>query len=154
MYGQTMISHIAYGKQPKAAQKTRTALNLFNRMYLQARLKAVLRLDRKLENLHFLKIESRINQRAYQGIQTVAIEQITGSEGRMTDFNNDFEPLNETTRDRWISIAEARQLGASLPAVDLIKVGEKYFVRDGHHRISVARAFGELYIDARITEWA
>jgi len=40
-----------------------------------------------------------------------------------------------------------------MPAVELIKVGEVYAVRDGHHRISVARALGEDFIDARVTAW-
>ena len=39
------------------------------------------------------------------------------------------------------------------PALDLIKVGDAYAVRDGHHCISVARALGEDYIDAHVTAW-
>jgi hypothetical protein len=38
-----------------------------------------------------------------------------------------------------------------LPAIDLLQVGDTYFVRDGHHRISVARALGADYIDANVT---
>lgn len=154
MYGQTMVSNIAYGKQNDRAQQTRYALYLYNRMYWQARLKAIFHRIDPLDNLHQLDNTARLNPRIQQGIQTVAIKHITGSEGRMADFNKGFEPLNEATKDRWVSIAEARQQGASLPAVDLIKVGSRYYVRDGHHRISVARAMGELFVDARVTEWA
>ncbi len=83
--------------------------------------------------------------------QAVLIEKIRGTEGRLNDFDAHFNPLNEQTRDRWLSIASARLGGASLPAVDLIQVGEVYFVRDGHHRISVALALGEQAIDAHVT---
>jgi hypothetical protein len=58
--------------------------------------------------------------------------------------------MHTRTIDRWVSVAIARSQGVTLPAVELILVGEDYFVRDGHHRISVARAFGEEYIDAKI----
>jgi ParB-like chromosome segregation protein Spo0J len=43
--------------------------------------------------------------------------------------------------------------GLTLPPVDLIRVGESYFVRDGHHRVSAARALGQAFIEATVTEW-
>ncbi len=85
------------------------------------------------------------------GVQTVLINQIKGSEGRSSDFDDDFNPVHTHTIDRWVSVADAYSYGAALPAVELIRLGETYFVRDGHHRISVARAFGEEYIDAKVT---
>ena len=78
------------------------------------------------------------------------INRIKGSEGRSGDFDCDFNPMHTRTIDRWVSVALARSQGVTLPAVELILVGEDYFVRDGHHRISVVRAFGEEYIDAKI----
>ncbi len=89
----------------------------------------------------------------YAGIQAVSIAQIHGSEGRCSDFDADFRPLAEHDRGRWLRIARARLQGAELPPVDLIRVRDGYFVRDGHHRISVAHAFGEEYIEAEVTEW-
>jgi hypothetical protein len=91
--------------------------------------------------------------RHYLGLRTVSINQIRGSETRTQDFDSSFHPLNERTFDRWSSVAQAHQEGIPLPPVELIKVGEIYFVRDGHHRISVARAFGEQFIEAEVTEW-
>lgn len=90
------------------------------------------------------------------GVQTVDIVQVVGSEGRSEGFDAHFRPQGERTRDRWISVAFARLQGLSLPLVDLIQVvgasGEsRYFVRDGHHRISVARAFGQQAIEANVT---
>ncbi len=87
------------------------------------------------------------------GLQTVDFRQIRGSENRCSDFDAQFHPLRLGTRDRWTSIAAARLMGAILPPVELIQVGDIYYVRDGHHRISVARALGEEYIEAHVTAW-
>ena len=89
----------------------------------------------------------------YAGSQTVALKQIKGSEGRYEDFDRNFNPLKSHNQNRWISIAHAWQGGVYLPAVDLIKVGDVFIVRDGHHRISVARFSGTDFIDACVTEW-
>jgi hypothetical protein len=83
----------------------------------------------------------------------VLIAQIDGSENRSTDFDRNFNPLNDHTRDRWLSIARAWQRGRYLPPVKLIQVGDHYFVRDGHHRISVARALGWEVVYATVEVW-
>ena len=93
---------------------------------------------------------SRVRSQHYAGTRTVPMNRIKGSEGRSGDFDCDFNPLNNRTRDRWMSVAKARAQGGTLPLVELIQLGDDYFVRDGHHRISVARAFGEAYIDAKV----
>ena len=85
------------------------------------------------------------------GPRSVEIEQITGTESRADDFDPDFNPRDDRMRERWVHIAWLRLRGVNLPAVDLIQVGSEYFVRDGHHRISVARALGNAYIDAQVT---
>ena len=83
-------------------------------------------------------------------IVTVSIGEIKGSLGRNEDFDQNFNPLKENSRSRWISVATAYQMGIPLPPVELVKVGEKYFVRDGHHRISVAKSMEQEMIEARI----
>ncbi|MBN1658573.1 MAG: hypothetical protein JXA93_09245 [Anaerolineae bacterium] len=88
------------------------------------------------------------------GTRTVSIDQIRGSESRSSDFDCDFNPLQEHNRDRWVRIAEAREQGKALPPVALIQVGDLYFVRDGHHRISVARALGQKAVEANVLVWA
>jgi hypothetical protein len=80
----------------------------------------------------------------------VPLSKIVGTEGRDEDFDADFHPLNAHDRERWISVAAARRMGIILPAVDLLRVGDEFYVRDGHHRISVARMMGQVEIDARI----
>jgi hypothetical protein len=92
------------------------------------------------------------NQR-FLGSKVVRIAEIQASEDRSGDFDRNFNPLETHTKSRWLSIAAARLNGQAMPAVELIKVGDVYAVRDGHHRISVARALGEAYIDARVTAW-
>jgi hypothetical protein len=87
------------------------------------------------------------------GIRTVAISRIRGSEGRSEDFDQEFHPLRLHNQGRWLSVATARQRGVALPPVELIQIGDIYFVRDGHHRISVAKAFGQAEIEADVTVW-
>ena len=84
------------------------------------------------------------------GVVTIPLAKIVGSESRVRDFDDAFYPLRDHNRDRWIGIAVARTNGVSLPPVELIQVGEEYYVRDGHHRLSVARAANQDEIEARI----
>ena len=86
------------------------------------------------------------------GLKVVSLDQIVGSVGRGRDFDRRFRPTSGRSRGRWEQIAAAARRGESFPPVDLMKVGELYFVRDGHHRVSVARALGRTDIDAHITE--
>lgn len=87
------------------------------------------------------------------GLQTVSIDRIRGSEGRVHDFDCDFYPLKDYNRERWLGIASARDRGKALPPVALIQVGDLYFVRDGHHRISVACAIGQQHVEAVVVVW-
>jgi hypothetical protein len=94
-----------------------------------------------------------VHERRYTGVRSVPLDQIQGSEGRSTDFDRDFYPLQDRTRERWLGIARARRAGKSLPPVLLVQVDQVYYVRDGHHRISVARALGQRTIEAKVTIW-
>ncbi len=91
--------------------------------------------------------------RRHLGLQTVPLSSIVGSEGRSQDFNADFQPLKAHNKDRWIGIATAHALGITLPPIELVQVGNRYFVRDGNHRVSVALALGQTEIDAQVTQW-
>ncbi len=139
------------------SQATRSALNNYRAALLRAAVEKVWAVisDRKGNLLDLSEVEKQIqvSNRHHAGIQAVPVHKIGGSLGRCSDFDARFNPLNETTRDRWLSVARARLLGVPLPPVELIQVGDRYFVRDGHHRISVARSFGEQAIDAEVTVW-
>jgi hypothetical protein len=86
------------------------------------------------------------------GFRVVLLEAIVGTIDRGRDFDRRFRPTTGRVRSRWEQIAAAARRGESLPPVDLVKVEEIYFVRDGHHRVSVARALGRTDIDAYVTE--
>ncbi len=105
--------------------------------------------------LHLGKMEADlgIRERYDAGIQTVVINQIVGSESRTRDFDRNFRPLNRHNHERWLGIALAVDKGIPLPLIELIQVGSFYFVRDGHHRLSVARLFGQKEMEAIVTIW-
>lgn len=86
------------------------------------------------------------------GLQTVSLDRIVGSVGRYRDFDRAFLPVQRETTDRWIRISKARYQDVPLPPVELYKIGDVYFVKDGNHRVSVARERGQVEIDAYVTE--
>jgi hypothetical protein len=87
------------------------------------------------------------------GMQTIALDSIVGTAGRrLCEFDRRFRPTSRRTERRWLSVATARRRGETLPAIDVIRVGELHFVHDGHHRVSVARAQGDPVIDAQVRE--
>ena len=95
----------------------------------------------------------RLRNSRHLGLKTIRISEICGSEGRCQDFDRYFNPLKTHNRERWNGIAAAYQRRVHFPAVDLIKIGAAYVVRDGHHRISVTKAMGGEFVDAHVIEW-
>ena len=108
----------------------------------------------KRELLSFYSIKELIKPRSetYKGMKVVNIGDIVGSEGRYNDFNKTFLPKREHLRNRWTSIDSAYYKDVNLPPIKLYKLGDVYFVRDGNHRVSVARTQGIAAIDAEVTE--
>jgi hypothetical protein len=90
----------------------------------------------------------------YRGVQTVRVDQIAGSLNRYHQFDRAFLPTQDDTSARWLSINRAFYQDVSLPPVVLYKVGQVYFVVDGHHRVSVAREQGQEFVDADVRECA
>ena len=86
------------------------------------------------------------------GLQVVPLDAIVGSVDRTRDFDRLFRPRSQHTRERWERLARAQRRGEAIPPIDVYKVGELYFVRDGHHRVSVAHALGLRSIDAFVAE--
>jgi hypothetical protein len=87
-----------------------------------------------------------------RGLQVVALDAIVGTVDRAVDFDRGFRPTSARLRSRWERIAAASRRGEALPPISLFKVGDLYFVRDGHHRVSVAKSLGRDDIDAYVTE--
>src|SRR4051812_9148751 len=86
------------------------------------------------------------------GLQTILLDSIVGSVGRTREFDRSFRPTSSRTRPRWERIANAQRRGKDMPPISVYRVGDLHFVRDGHHRVSVARAQGRPDIDAYVTE--
>jgi hypothetical protein len=114
---------------------------------------AILGQSRRLLALSDLQADLQIVNRHNGGTRAVALDQIRGSMNRADDFDRDFYPAQERTENRWIRVATAMLRGVTLPPVELIQVGDIYFVVDGHHRISAARALKYSHVDAAVTVW-
>jgi hypothetical protein len=130
------------------------ALSAFDRAYRISKLAALTHLfGQHHYRLHSFKLISPcISGQVDRGMQTVFIRCITGSVERAEDFDAEFRPRSVHVRERWVGIASAMQRGEYLPPIELYKVGDEYYVVDGHHRVSVMRYHGQLYIEAHVTE--
>jgi hypothetical protein len=86
------------------------------------------------------------------GVQVIPLDSIVGTVDRSRDFDRRFRPTSRRVRRRWEGIAAATRRGEAMPPIDVYRIGDLHFVRDGHHRVSVARALGLDTIEAHITE--
>ncbi|MEX1019559.1 MAG: hypothetical protein WDZ49_07870 [Litorilinea sp.] len=86
------------------------------------------------------------------GTEMVPLDRIVGSVGRYRDFTRTFLPRAGINLERWARVDEALNSLEGLPPVEVFKIGEVYFVKDGNHRVSVARANGLNHIEAYVTE--
>jgi len=104
--------------------------------------------------LSFYEVTKLIRPEAeyYKGMQTIPVNRIIGSESRYHDFSSAFYPKSNHLKNRWESIDAARLDDVILPPISVYKLGDWYFVRDGNHRVSVARTKGVAFIDAEVVE--
>jgi hypothetical protein len=86
------------------------------------------------------------------GLKTVKLSSIVGTVDSKREFDRRFRPTSATVRERWERLALAQRRGASMPPIDVYRVGDMHFVQDGHHRVSIAMARGQSTIDAYVTE--
>ena len=86
------------------------------------------------------------------GLHAIPLDSIVGTVDRRSGFDREFRPTTSRVRTRWERIAAAMRRGDPLPPISVYRIGEVHFVRDGHHRVSVARALGLHDIDAFVTE--
>jgi hypothetical protein len=110
--------------------------------------------DAVTETLSFSDVVDALGRRGERslGIQVVPLDQIVGSVDKVKDFDRRFRPTSDRSRQRWQRMAEKSRMGEYFPPIDLYKLGSLYFVIDGHHRVSVARAQGAREIEAHVTE--
>jgi hypothetical protein len=120
-----------------------------------ARLSA--RLRRADDVNHILPFEEvaralgRVGERRL-GEQLIPLDSIVGTVDRSREFDRDFRPTSPRVRERWQRINLAQRKGQAMPPIDVYRIGELHFVKDGHHRVSVARALGYKDINAYVTE--
>lgn len=133
------------------------AAEKFDRVYQKPLIRQLLRLFREKPDetlLSFEQVQRLIRDRAEidRGTQLIDISKIIGSVGRYRDFDRAFLPLSGADAERWKRLDVAMNELRDLPPIDVYKIGDVYFVRDGNHRVSVAKANGLDAIEARVTE--
>ncbi|MBZ9751676.1 DUF4032 domain-containing protein [Deinococcus sp. HMF7620] len=87
-----------------------------------------------------------------RGLQTIEVDHIIGSVDRYREFDRQYLPRERHLDERWIGVRAAQLQGKELPPIQVYQVGGLYFVKDGNHRVSVARRQGQKYIDAHVIE--
>jgi ParB-like nuclease domain len=114
----------------------------------------VLRRRRKADLLELEDVERRLRPfaRQYLGVRPVPLERVVGTEGRAAAFTREFEPRFSFSRSRLRSLQDAFPEGG-FPPIVAVKLGDTYFVIDGHHRVALARRHGAEMIDADVTEF-
>jgi ParB-like nuclease family protein len=112
-----------------------------------------LRARRRERLLELDDVERRLKPfgRRYVGVREIPLDALVGTDSRASSFTRDFRPLHSFSRDRLRSLQAAFADGAYPPIV-AVKLGETYFVIDGHHRAALARREGRAAIDADVTE--
>jgi len=86
------------------------------------------------------------------GQQLIPLDSVVGTVDRTREFDRSFRPTTTHVRERWQRINLAQRKGEAMPPIDVYRIGELHFVKDGHHRVSVARALGHTDINAYVTE--
>jgi hypothetical protein len=99
-----------------------------------------------------IKARLRLREESYKGLQNVPLDRIVGSVGRYRDFTSNFLPRHSTSPDRWSRVYAQANSMVGLPPIELYQIDDVYFVRDGNHRVSVARQLGAKTIEAHVTE--
>ncbi|MGQ9489923.1 MAG: hypothetical protein ACUVR4_03075 [Anaerolineae bacterium] len=133
------------------------AASKFDRLQSRRLIPSLLRLfsqkpDETLLSFDQVQELLRSRQEIDRGIQTIPISHIVGSVGRYRDFDRAFLPLDGADEERWKRLDVALNELRNLPPIEVYKIGDVYFVRDGNHRVSVAKANGLTHIDAHVTE--
>lgn len=148
------LNNIGMQKLSGDARERQVATRMFDRrLNLSQRKKLFSGLRGKSRQLQSLASSLRPTNSHHLGAQIVDIDAIHGTENRSTEFDSEFLPTDAFLQDRWVNVATALLRGVALPPVELLCVNGEYFVRDGHHRISVMKALGYRQIDAVVTAY-
>jgi len=132
------------------------ALNDFERARRQAALQQTLARLRG-ESSALLKYDEirkqlKVTGISEQGIQEIPLDAIVGSVGRSSDYTRDFMPVQDSDEQRWARVKTAFLSMTGVPPIEVYQIGDAYFVKDGNHRVSVARQLDMKTIEAYVTE--
>ncbi len=135
----------------------RAAAEKYQRLHSRGLIPSLLRLfsqkpDETLLSFDQVQELLRSHQERDRGTQAIPVDSIVGSVGRYRDFDRAFLPLEGADAARWQRLDIAVNELRLLPPIEVYKIGDVYFVSDGNHRVSVAKANGVISIDAHVTE--
>ena len=88
----------------------------------------------------------------YLGLRTIRLDTVVGTVEEARGFDRRFRPVSDRDRERWELLDLAERYGTVIPPIEVYRIGDLHFVKDGHHRVSVAIATGQQMIDADVTE--
>ncbi len=145
-----MLEDLSARARTEALAQFQQAQNKAQRESLSARLTGK---ETKLLPFEEIRKELRQQNPRYQGVQEIPLDLIIGSVGRYKDLTRTFLPVNDSLRERWIKVT-AEAIEAGWPPIELYKVGNAYFVRDGNHRVSAARQLEYPTIEAHVWEYS
>ena len=94
----------------------------------------------------------RSRREVFRGTQLIPLSHIVGSVGRYRDFDRAFLPLEGANQERWTGLDVALNELRNILPIEVYQIGDVYFVRDGNHRVSVAKANGLTHIEAQVRE--
>lgn len=109
--------------------------------------------DTRMVPFELVRKQLRQQSALYQGVAQVPLSQIVGSVGRYTELTRHFLPLSDDMRERWMRVTSLAMTQQGWPPIDLYKVSNVYFVKDGNHRVSAARQLGYPTIEAHVWEY-
>jgi hypothetical protein len=141
---------------PTAANNRQLATEIFNTLLMQAFLDSFLeKLNGRQQGLLSFpgKTKANISNRKLLGVLEIPVEKVIGTLGRSCDFDASFRPVKKHLRDRWVNVFMSLEAD-KWPPILVHKIGEVYYVEDGHHRISVARSMGRAFIAAEVWEYS
>ena len=130
------------------------AVNDFHQARRKARLENILLTfqgkPKELMSYDEVRHKLRATEGSARRLQEIPLDSIVGSVNRYTDFTRSFLPRQESDRERWARVKLGVERMAGLPPIEAYKIGDVYFVLDGHHRVSVARELGADTIEGYV----
>lgn len=125
---------------------------LRSRAFLEEMMQLLRGKSTELLSFDDVRARLRLREESYRGLQDIPLEQIVGSVGRHNEFTTSFLPRTNEMRERWSRVYAQMNSMSGVPPIEVYKVGNTFFIRDGNHRVSVARQLQAKTIQAHVWE--